>query len=538
MTNLTPSKRSMGLGTVITRFRRGRRLLGSRIAQLIFFSNFAAFAVLAVGVLTLSELRAQLVGAKIESLRTQGELIADALADNATLGEPMPILLEARALALLQRLRLADSVRLRLFAPDQRVILDSALLGERVNQRELPAMRANRPWIRIPPLTAWPERSLEVEVKEAALGAVSSGLRAGPEKARVVSVSLPIQRVQAVLAVLTVESDDVETLLAEERRARLPFIFGAGALIFLSSSLLAVLIARPLRRLAGAADRLRTTGGVRLSTPEITRRKDEIGHLAQALERLTHALADRIDANASFAADVAHELKNPLTSIRSATETARAVSEPAAREKLLAIIAADVGRLDRLISDIARASRLDAETAKGGAQWLDLSRLLGELVQTYEAIRSDAVVVQFESEGGVPVWVSGQEGPLGQVFRNILDNARSFSPPSGVVRVRLLSEGPRAQQIVRVEIEDNGPGIPAENLETIFERFYTQRPKGAAFGGNSGLGLSIARQIVLAHKGRIWAENRLGGGARFVVELPMAPWARAQAWGEEDASNR
>lgn len=532
MESLTPSKRSTALGIAITKFKHQPRILGSRIAQLIFFSNFAAFAVLAVGVLTLSELRAQLVGAKIESLRTQAELIADALADSATLGEPAPILLEPRAIALLQRLRLPGSVRLRLFSPDGRVVADSALIGERVNQRDLPILQARKPWFRIPPLSAWPARSLAVEVKEATRGQASFGLRAGPDGARVVSVSLPIQRVQAVLAVLTVESDDVEAILAEERRARLPFIFGAGVLIWLSSSLLAVLIARPLRRLAGAADRLRASGGVRLSTPEIARRKDEIGHLAQALERLTGALAERIDANARFAADVAHEVKNPLTSIRSAVETARAIAEPQAREQLLAIIAADVGRLDRLISDISRASRLEAETAKGPTEWIDLSRLLGELAQTYEATRNGGVHVEFDGAAIAPVWVSGQEGPLGQVFRNLIDNARSFSPPDGVVRLRLLREGAREQQIVRAEIEDNGPGIPVENLETIFERFYTQRPRGAAFGGNSGLGLSIARQIVLAHKGRIWAENRLGGGARFVVELPLAPWARGETWRE------
>ncbi len=507
-------------------------MLGSRIAQLIFVSNFAAFAILAIGALTLSELRAQLVGAKIESLRTQGELIADALADTATVGEPAPILLEPRALALLQRLRLAESVRLRLFAPDQRVIVDSALIGERVNQRDLPVLSARKPWIHIPPISAWRVRSLDAEVAEAMLGLPSSGLRAGPDGTRVVSVSLPIQRVQAVLAVLTVESDDVEVLLAEERRARLPFILVAGVLIWLSSSLLAVLIARPLRRLAGAADRLRATGGVRLSTPEIARRNDEIGHLAQALERLTNALAERIDANARFAADVAHELKNPLTSIRSAIETTRAVAEPEAREKLLAIIAADVGRLDRLISDISRASRLEAETAKGSAEWIDLSRLLGELAQTYEATRNGGVRVEFAGEADAPVWVAGQEGPLGQVFRNLIDNARSFSPPDGLVRLRLQREGTGAAQIVRAEVEDGGPGIRAENLETIFERFYTERPRGAAFGGNSGLGLPIARQIVLAHKGRIWAENRLGGGARFVVELPLAPWARGETWRE------
>jgi len=259
-------------------------------------------------------------------------------------------------------------------------------------------------------------------------------------------------------------------------------------------------------------------------------RRDEIGHLAQALERLTGALAERIDSNARFAADVSHEIKNPLTSIRSAVETVRGVSDRDARERLLAIIAADVRRLDRLITDISRASRLEAETALGATGAVDLAHLLDELTQTYQITRRDGVNVAFEGvwEG---LWVRGQEGPLGQVFRNLIDNARSFSPPEGTVTVRLALEGGRERTSARVVVDDEGPGIPPENLETIFQRFYTQRPQGVAFGGNSGLGLSIARQIVTAHKGRIWAENRPEGGARFVVELPLARDSARRAGG-------
>ena len=464
-------------------------------------------------------MRAQLVRAKIDSLQTQAELITDLLAETATIGEPEPRLLTGRALLILERLPLPQARRLRLNSREGELLLDSALSGERVGQRELPC---RKPPLWRPNFSPFPERSLEQEVAAARTGLVTANVRAGPDGERVVSVSLPVQRVQAVLGVLTLESNDVDRILAQERTARMPFIFGAGVIILLSSTLLAIVVAWPLRRLAEAADRLRASGGTRLSAPaDIITRRDEIGHLAQALERLTAALSERIDSNARFAADVAHEIKNPLTSIRSAVETVRGVADRDARERLLAIIAADVRRLDRLISDISRASRLEAETALGAADVIDLTRLLDELTQIYQATRRDGVNVQFEGPRG-EVWVRGQEGPLGQVFRNLIENARSFSPADGLVSLSLAIDGPRERRLVRVLVEDFGPGVPAENLETIFQRFYTQRPQGTAFGANSGLGLSIARQIVTAHKGRIWAENRREGGARFVVELPLA----------------
>jgi two-component system sensor histidine kinase ChvG len=203
------------------------------------------------------------------------------------------------------------------------------------------------------------------------------------------------------------------------------------------------------------------------------------------------------------------------------------VHDPEARAKLLAIIANDVGRVDRLITDISRASRIEAETARGEPAPVDIGRMLAEIVDTYRATRREGEVnVVFRGPAPAQSIVIGQDGPLGQVFRNLIDNAKSFSPQEGDVTVHVAEEIRRDGRWLRAYVDDAGPGVPSENLETIFARFYTQRPKGAAFGGNSGLGLSIVRQIIEQHKGRVWAENIPGpapgtvAGARFVVELP------------------
>jgi two-component system sensor histidine kinase ChvG len=228
-----------------------------------------------------------------------------------------------------------------------------------------------------------------------------------------------------------------------------------------------------------------------------------------------------MEAIERFAADVAHEIRNPLTSVRSAVETLELVEEPKARDRLLAILKQDVGRLDRLITDISNASRLDAELSREPTRPIAMARLLREIVGLYETVRRESDPHVRLSVDIDAVTVPGREGPLSQVFRNVIDNARSFSAPGGEVRVSLSRE--RGQAVVR--IDDDGPGMPPENLETVFERFYTSRPPGTAFGGNSGLGLSIARQIIDAHGGTIRAENRGDGhggvaGARFVVTLP------------------
>jgi two-component system sensor histidine kinase ChvG len=232
-----------------------------------------------------------------------------------------------------------------------------------------------------------------------------------------------------------------------------------------------------------------------------------------------------MDAIESFAADVAHEIRNPLTSLRSAVETLDIVQDPAARDRLMGILKNDVQRLDRLVTDISNASRLDAELSRNQPRIIDLNRLIQQIVATYQATaKPGEVAVAFNPHQGTEaVKVLGREGPLGQILRNLIDNARSFSPPGDTVTVGLLKV--KGEAIATVS--DNGPGIPPENLETIFERFYTSRPKGAAFGGNSGLGLSIARQIAGAHGGTLRAENRTGAdgkvlGALFILTLPEA----------------
>lgn len=543
MTTSTPSKRSTASGTATTKREASRRgLLSSRITRLLFFWNLVGFAILAAGALLLAEMRAQLIRAKAESLSTQGELIASALADTATKGEPEPSLVERNAREVLRRLMVPEATRVRLYLPTGELVADTDLLSDRVIQAPLPPLRQNvvprQPnekslLDRISEFTVLPWRpdyTLKEEVARAAAGETLSGQRRGDEKERVVSVSIPIQHVQAVVAVLTLESGDVEDILQAERRAMIPFIVGAAIVSLLSSALLALLIARPLRTLSEAADRLRLGHANELDVPEhVFMRKDEIGDLAQALEQMTGALLERIDANERFAADVSHEIKNPLTSMRSAVETVQRVEDPEARRKLLAIIAADVGRVDRLITDISRASRIEAETARGEPAPIDLARMLAEIVETYQATRREGeVAVLFRPASPGQCIVIGQEGPLGQVFRNLIDNAKSFSPDIGDVSVYVTEELRRDGRWFRAHVDDAGPGVPDENLETIFARFYTQRPKGAAFGGNSGLGLSIVRQIIEQHKGRVWAENIPGpspgsiAGARFVVELPAA----------------
>ena len=313
------------------------------------------------------------------------------------------------------------------------------------------------------------------------------------------SVSLPVRNERAILGVLTLEAGDVDKIIAAQRLAMIPFILMAVVANVFTSLLLSALIAQPVLRLARAADRVRQARARAISLPDLAKRDDELGDLTRSLEAMTDALSSRIDAIESFAADVAHEIRNPLTSIRSAIDTLPLVKDEAKRERLNDILQQDIRRLDRLITDISNASRLDAELSREPPRALDLARLLSEFVAHYNASarKGDAPVVFQELDEEAPLPVSGREGPIGQVFRNLIDNARSFSPPDGSVRVRVGRIGRK----VTATVDDEGPGIPADNLETVFERFYTSRPKGVAFGGNSGLGLSIARQIVEAHGG-------------------------------------
>ncbi len=506
---------------------RGGGLFGSRLGRLIIALNLLGLAILIGGALVLNELRRGLVNARIDSLTTQGELIANVIDRAATVGEPNPALQADLASDILQILFIPRGQRARLFDAEGRLLADSFVVSDRVEWKVLPPARKRGESsfnLQIEDKTTKPEAlqearaALAAEVHRAMNGQPVKGMRLAESGEQVVSVSIPIQHVKAVLGVLTLEASDVDEIIAAERKALTPFILIAISVMLVSSLLLNRLIARPVRRLASAADRVRLSRARAISLPDLSRRRDEIGDLSRSLESMTHTLSERMDAIEAFAADVAHEIRNPLTSIRSAVETLDLVKEAKARERLMGILQQDVRRLDRLVTDISNASRLDAELSREDPRAVDLGRLLTDICALYEAAAKPGEAhVRFIDQSGAEVTVSGREGPLGQVFRNLIDNARSFSPKEGSVTITLFRN--RAGALVAVE--DNGPGVPPENLETIFERFYTSRPKGAAFGGNSGLGLSIARQIVEAHGGEVHAENRAGGaGARFVVTLP------------------
>ena len=521
--------------------KRGKGLIRSRIARLIFASNMAGLVVLIAGAMVLNEMRAGLVVSKKQDLVAQSQIFTNLLSEGATFGQPLPRMDQELARATIRSLALPISVRAQVRDRSGEIVADSFMLSERVDVSALPPLEEPGAFQKMSAdLSNWasgilqqvlPERgagavraqSFEEEFAAAMSGETAASQRFSDRGQRVISVSVPVQHVSAVVGVLTLEASDVEEIVRAERAALIPFILVAVLVALITAALLTLGIARPLRRLSVAADGVRAGEADRLNLPELTRRRDEIGDLAQSIEAMTAALVERIEANERFAADVAHEMKNPLTSIRSAVETAERVQDdPEAREKLRQVIASDVRRLDRLITDISNASRMEAEFTRLPTQSLDIGRLCEDIVQTYDASRVNGEIpVRFRDETmGAGLLVRGREGPVGQVLRNLIDNARSFSPEGEAVTVTLEQGRAGPRTLARILVEDNGPGIPADKLEKIFDRFYTDRPPGAAFGNNSGLGLSIVRQIVESHRGVVSAENRTEGGARFIVELP------------------
>ncbi|HEY0051864.1 MAG TPA: ATP-binding protein [Caulobacteraceae bacterium] len=519
---------------------RQPRFRGSRLGGFILALNLLSLLILFVGALALNEWRRGLIEARQESLLSQAQLIANVLyRADATQGEPEPALDPVGVSLLLGKDIIPPGQRARVFDVDGLLVADSYTVSDAILVEPLPPVRARGEPAETPKQAQSSERrvreardALAAEVARAARDGAQASIRRSEAGDRVVSVSIPIRHVRAVLGVLTVETGDVDEIVAAQRRALIPFALVALGVSLLSSILLHVFVARPVRRLAFAADRVRLQQARAISLPDISGRNDEIGDLARSLESMTETLSTRMDAIERFAADVSHEIKNPLTSIRSAVETLDLVKNDAMKARLTQVLQQDVRRLDRLITDISNASRLDAELSREQPKPVELARLLADIAGLTTGLRAGVSAggapVRFEAAAGEPPRVIGREDSLGQVFRNLIDNARSFSPPDSEVRVSLLRdrETDPARPVV-VRVDDDGPGVPPENLETIFERFYTSRPKGTAFGGNSGLGLSIARQIVAAHGGTIRAENRLaadGGvaGARFTVALPEA----------------
>jgi two-component system sensor histidine kinase ChvG len=522
--------------------RRLKRFGGSRLGGLILALNLLSLLILFVGALLLNEWQRGLIESRQETLAAQAELLVRVLGEpqiGVTRGEPIPSLDPIEASRWLRDNFIPAGQRARLFDVDGILVADSYWVTEAIPGEALPPAKPAGSPVPEPDEARRAGDSQKVERARLALAAEVEGALEGRPQAdirtnetgdRVVSVSIPVRHVQMVLGVLTLEAGDVDETIGAQRRALMPFALVALFVNLLGSLLLHLFVARPVMRLSAAADEVRLQRARAISLPDLEGRKDEIGDLARSLESMTETLSARMDAIEAFAADVSHEIKNPLTSIRSALETLPLVKTEAQREKLTALLQQDVRRLDRLITDISNASRLDAELNRDRPRTIDLTTLLSDIVSVYEAGRKPGDArVTFTPPTGDHALIVGRDGPLGQVFRNLIDNARSFSPPNGEVRLTLLRDD-IDERAIHVRVEDDGPGIPTENLETVFERFYTSRPRGTAFGANSGLGLSIVRQIVEAHGGAVKAENRPGddgpAGARFEVALPAAPVAR------------
>jgi len=583
-----------GSGEALPRLRwRGLRRIGSWLRRAFqFFTaqssssvtrrivtlNVFGLLALSIGIIYLSQFRAGLIDARVQSLLVQSQIIAGAIAASATVetdssitinpdtllnlqpgqsygpsedalyGIDFPINPE-RVAPILRRLISPTKTRARIYDRDGVLLVDSRNLFGRgdVLRFDLPPPTAEKPglferaflavrrWLGRGDLPLYRELGAEngkgyPEVDQALSGQDSSMVRINDRGDVIVSVAVPVQRFRAVRGalMLSTQGADIDDMVEAERLAILKVFLIATAVMVLLSILLAGTIAEPVRRLADAAESVRRRIRSRVEIPDFTRRRDEIGHLSGTLRDMTNALYSRIEAIESFAADVAHELKNPLTSLRSAVETLPVAKTDESRARLLAIIHHDVQRLDRLITDISDASRLDAELQRQEAAPVDLAKLLNTLVGVANEVkRDDGVRVTLRFEGGGPraFQVPGHDSRLGQGVDNLIENARSFSPPGGTVRITCR----RLKSNIDILVDDDGPGVRPESVDKVFERFYTDRPH-QGFGQNSGLGLSISKQIVEAHGGSIWLENRISAadaqgtptvvGARFIVRLP------------------
>ena len=537
-----------------------RQRLVSPLLRRILLVNALPLALLLAALLYVDQYQNGLLQAEVTTLREQARIFAGALGEAAVREDDPagPRLVPEQARPLLRRLtEPTPNAQAKLYAPDGQVIADSRVregTGGAVVTEPLPPARdrgrvlgvigtiydrilgllphtATQPRLDTGPTAAGPDWQPDVR-EEIRLTGASQGRETPPYIRRtednrlLVTVAEPVQRNRATVGIvlLTREAREVDDSLLAVRLSILGLFSLALLLTVMLSWYLSLTIARPILRLARAAERMREGRGRAGAVPDsVLVRRDEIGELAHALRESAGALWSRMDAIEAFAADVAHEIKNPLSSIRSAIETLRRIEDPEKQRRLTAIIAEDVGRLDRLISDISDASRIDAELSRAATEPVDVTPILAMLTEIDEATRDgdDPRLMLTPAEG--PAVVQAVEGRLVQVLRNLIGNAHSFSPPGGRIGLAACETG----AMVEISVEDDGPGIPEGRLENIFDRFYSERPQGERFGQHSGLGLSISRQIVEALKGRISAENRRDGtghvvGARFVVRLPKA----------------
>ncbi|MEM9228664.1 MAG: ATP-binding protein [Pseudomonadota bacterium] len=528
--------------------RFGRR---SPLSRKIITFNLVALGVLLTGVLYLNQSDGALEELRLRGMMTEAKLVSNILAQELEPGslenDPAPAM---TALSTLQR---STESRMFLFDPGARLVGMFTPNGGATPASEIIRIEPDRPtaftaimtdiWDRISrifhkrrirafPLGVVAAEPLAGQVLETSGVVQDSGSTGNGDQ--VLSVGVPIVKDGDIIGalVLITRPGDLDVIIRSDRERILQVFALASIISIILSLVLANTIVGPLRDLAlaaqeGASPDSGKLNPERINMPDMTARPDEIGYLSGAMRQMTKALFDRIEANESFAADVAHEIKNPLTSLRSAVETMPYAKKDDDRQRLLDVIKNDVDRLDRLVTDISNASRLDSELVRDQMEMFDLHLLLRNILQftSDPAERKGATLV--EAFGRAPLEILGLEGRLAQVFTNLVTNAISFASEGDRIRVHTRATD---NHTVRITVEDDGPGIPDDNLADVFKRFYSERPSAEEFGNHSGLGLAISRQIVEAHSGTIHAENiRPYGadlstpplGARFVVELPV-----------------
>ncbi|WP_169543693.1 sensor histidine kinase [Sneathiella aquimaris] len=526
----------------------GRRIMAINLFSVIF---------LAGGILYLDQFRSGLIEARLQALVTNGRLIAGALGEAALRevalsGSVQRLTLDSRSIRrVLRRLSVVTNTPARLYDGSGTLIADSRFLisaGREIVFEPLPPPE-NTGQVRkffgslydfaadlMPVSQDYPlypgDNSLRSEDFEevgwALKGDIGTVIRQTKEGQLFLTASIPVQGFKHVLGSLLLIEDghEIDEAVRAAQVTTLIVISITVVINLLLSLYLARTIAKPVHQMAEAADKVRLGLGRRVDMPDFSARQDEIGDLSTSFREMTAALYDRMDAVEAFAADVAHELKNPLTSLGTAVDTFGRVKDAETRKQLEAVISSDVKRLDRLITDISAASRLDAELSRTEGEPVEIIKLIDSVVDMYGNghVKSN-VHVDVEITGS-NIMIEGAPGRLGQVLRNLIDNALSFSPDEGRVLVRATEEKDSAGiHWVQVDVEDQGPGIPENKLEAIFNRFYTERPQSEGFGRHSGLGLSISKLIIEAHGGSISAKNRMSSdgtvlGAKFTIRLP------------------
>ena len=500
---------------------------GTSLTVRILAVNVIVLGLLAGSLFYLDSYRNQLIRERFKLARSEAEIVSDALAETPSAGRR----------ALLARIAQEHSLRLRLYDAKGRLTIDTFAISNPSFRFNDPAVE---PWLmnaaraldrgvdwvvgapEVPAYRepardtteAWPEL---IDARNADRSIVVR--RAAPDQTPVISAAVPVG-IRGELLHSTRNAIDI-TQSVRDARQTLAILLAMALIVSIQLSLfLARTIVQPLRLLVRAAIRVRLGRDREVVVPRLPERRDEIGLLARAISDMSAALRQRIDAVESFAADVAHEIKNPLASLRSALESLDKVEDPKLRKQLAGIASHDVQRIDRLVTEIADASRIDAELSRTQFVTVDLAALVRGMI----AARAQTGVDGSRTIALVPLrgkaLVEGDPARLGRVLDNLLDNAVSFSPEGGTIEVALS----RLPGAVELAVSDAGPGIPPEARDKVFERFHSLRPDGEDFGTHSGLGLAIARTIVEAHDGTLEAIDRTDGqpGARLVMALPEA----------------